>query len=359
MDWALQAGQGRRPSSTSSRREQVCNVDYDQPITNGPNAVGFDYYFGISASLDMVPYTFIENDRVTVAADGGPRLPDDARRRTAPDAQRARPRRASRPRTCCPTLTRRPCEYIDERSAKAGKPFFLYLPLASPHTPIAADARSGRARAGSNPYADFVMQTDRGHRARCWTRSDKAASRTNTLVIFTSDNGCSPQAEFAELLAKGHNPSHVFRGTQGRHLRRRPPRAVPRPLARHGEARQRQCDAAHLPHRLIATCADDRSARSCPTTRRRTASASCPRSLGETAEPRARRIVHHSINGSFAIREGNWKLVLLPRLRRLERTPPRHATTPARLPPVQLYDLADDIGETKNVQASIRRSSRG
>ena len=42
------------------------NVDFTQPIAGGPNSVGFDYYFGIAASLDMVPYTFIENDRVTV-----------------------------------------------------------------------------------------------------------------------------------------------------------------------------------------------------------------------------------------------------------------------------------------------------
>jgi arylsulfatase A-like enzyme len=40
-------------------------VDYTRPIQNGPNAVGFDYYFGISASLDMPPYVFIENDKVT------------------------------------------------------------------------------------------------------------------------------------------------------------------------------------------------------------------------------------------------------------------------------------------------------
>ena len=63
MDWQLKPGKKVTELSIEPR-EQVFNVDYDKPITNGPNAVGFDYYFGITASLDMVPYTFIENDHV-------------------------------------------------------------------------------------------------------------------------------------------------------------------------------------------------------------------------------------------------------------------------------------------------------
>ena len=63
MDWALKPGKAVSPLSIEPR-EQVFNVEHDKPIKNGPTAVGFDYYFGISASLEMVPYTFIENDRV-------------------------------------------------------------------------------------------------------------------------------------------------------------------------------------------------------------------------------------------------------------------------------------------------------
>src|SRR4051812_7864195 len=65
MDWQLKPGKGVTELNIEPR-EQVFNVEYDKAIKNGPNAVGFDYYFGISASLDMVPYTFIENDKVTV-----------------------------------------------------------------------------------------------------------------------------------------------------------------------------------------------------------------------------------------------------------------------------------------------------
>jgi len=65
MDWAKHAGK-QVEALNIERPEQVWSVDFTKPIANGPNAVGFDYYFGIAASLDMVPYTFIENDRVTV-----------------------------------------------------------------------------------------------------------------------------------------------------------------------------------------------------------------------------------------------------------------------------------------------------
>ena len=38
-------------------------ADYSKPLHPGPNDHGFDYFFGIPASLDMEPYLYIENDR--------------------------------------------------------------------------------------------------------------------------------------------------------------------------------------------------------------------------------------------------------------------------------------------------------
>ena len=57
MDWPLRAG------GFAKDYEACWKVDYTKPIQNGPTALGFDYYFGISASLDMPPYLYIENDR--------------------------------------------------------------------------------------------------------------------------------------------------------------------------------------------------------------------------------------------------------------------------------------------------------
>ena len=48
--------------------------------------------------------------------------------------------------------------YVTEMNEK-GKPFFLYLPLPSPHTPILPTGE-WKGKSGLNPYADFVMQID-------------------------------------------------------------------------------------------------------------------------------------------------------------------------------------------------------
>ena len=52
MDWVKKEGKDVAELNIESA-SQVHNVDYSKPIKNGPNSVGFDYYYGISASLDM------------------------------------------------------------------------------------------------------------------------------------------------------------------------------------------------------------------------------------------------------------------------------------------------------------------
>ncbi|MBM3891346.1 MAG: arylsulfatase, partial [Verrucomicrobia bacterium] len=212
MDWVKKEGKEVTELSIEPP-EQVHNVDYSKPTTNGPNSVGFDYYFGISASLDMVPYTFIENDHVTALPSEERALPmmhgrEGGKTRLGPAAP------GFTGYEVLPTLTRKAVEYIAQRAADAknGKPFFLYFPLNAPHTPI-LPTKEWQGKSGLNPYADFVMQTDATLGA-VMKALDQHGLAKNTLVIFTSDNGCSPQAKFDELLAKGHNPSHVFRGTK-------------------------------------------------------------------------------------------------------------------------------------------------
>ena len=50
-------------SIQEGERDDGFDVDYTAPVKNGPTALGFDYSFNISGSLDMSPYCFIENDR--------------------------------------------------------------------------------------------------------------------------------------------------------------------------------------------------------------------------------------------------------------------------------------------------------
>jgi len=75
-----------------------------------------------------------------------------------------------------------------------------------------------------------------------------------------------------------------------------------------------------------------------------------PALLGKAEKPLREAIVHHSINGSFAIRQGSWKLCFCPGSGGWSAPRPNRDETTG-LPPVQLFDLATDIGEQKNLQA--------
>jgi arylsulfatase A-like enzyme len=345
MDWPLKAG-AQPFDDTIEKGEEGWRVDFTKPIRNGPNSVGFDYYFGISGSLDMVPYTFIENNRVVKLPTGDKSFP----------LMLGRTRGTSRPgpaaadfeaRDVLPALTRTAVKYIGQRAAaaKRGQPFFLYLPLNAPHTPI-APTREWQNKSGMNPYADFVMEVD-AEVGKVISALQKNGLARNTLLIFTSDNGCSPQADIPELLAKGHNPSYEFRGAKadifdgGHHIPF---------IARWPE----QIEAGSASDQLIclndllATCAD-MLGQKLPEDAAEDSVSILPALRGRAKHPLREAVVHHSVNGSFSIRQKNWKLELCSDSGGWSAPQPGSAEA-KRLPPIQLYDLSSDIGETTNVQ---------
>ncbi|MDZ7618039.1 MAG: arylsulfatase, partial [Patescibacteria group bacterium] len=68
-----------------------------------------------------------------------------------------------------------------------------------------------------------------------------------------------------------------------------------------------------------------------------------------TGQPSPRdQLVSHSINGSFAIRRGPWKLLLCPDSGGWSAPRPGSKQT-AGLPPIQLFHLGDDLGEQTNL----------
>src|ERR1043166_2925668 len=107
------------------------DIDYAKPFDGGPLANGFDRYFGISASLDMPPYVWLENDRITRPAAGT--VGDSP----APKLWRAGPIGGDfRMEDVQPRLIEKTIAHLGERAAaRDGKSFFIYLALAAPHTP--------------------------------------------------------------------------------------------------------------------------------------------------------------------------------------------------------------------------------
>ncbi len=348
--WHLGLRWGAKPGSTPDRTTNSADapvdwIDYARAIEDGPTHHGFAEYFGLPASLDMRDYVYIEGDRVleqpTAAIAGEPS--------TVPAFHR--PGRAApsfRPDRVLADLTARATRIVRERS-RGPAPFFLYLAFASPHTPVLPTPPFA-GRTGLGAYADFVAQTDAaiGEVLQALEASGAAA---NTIVIVTSDNGPAPVAGMlADLRAQGHDSAGGWRGAkqdlyEGGH---RVPFIVRWPgVVPAGTTSRATVGLVDI----LATVADAIGER-------------LPDGAGEDSvsflpvlrrpdAPFDRRValVMQSGNGSFAIRDGRWKLCLAPGSGGL--SAPRPGSPEEKgLPPIQLYDLESDPAETTNVQSS-------
>lgn len=346
MDWPLKPG-APLFNDKIEKGADGWNVDFTKPIVRGPTRFGFDYYFGISASLDMIPYAFIENDRVTELPTVDKSFPmllghtNQTRRGPAAAGFEAV--------KVLPEFTRWSVTYIEQRAdqAKKGSPFFLYLPLAAPHTPT-IPTQEWHRKSGLNAYGDFVMQTDAAVGTVLDTL-DRLGLANNTLVLFASDNGCSPAAKYNELLAGGHNPSALFRGTkadifEGGH---RVPFFVRWPARVKPGSQSEQIISLND---FFATCAAILG-QDLPGNAAEDSVSFLPALEGRATKPLREALVHHSINGSFAIRQNQWKLALCADSGGWS-APTPGSPAAKQLPAVQLYDLSNDTGETNNLAAA-------
>jgi len=87
-----------------------------------------------------------------------------------------------------PALGDRSAAFI-EGAAESQEPFLLYLSLTSPHTPLAV-SDEWKGKSGLGLYADLVMETD-AIVGKILDVLEKNGMADNTLIVFTSDNGCS------------------------------------------------------------------------------------------------------------------------------------------------------------------------
>ena len=132
--------------------------EWTDPLKDGPTNHGFDTFFGISASLDMPPFVYIQDNRVT-------EVPDVQKKwgRTGPAAK------DFEAVNVLPDLTHKAVDYIASHGLNAkktsadAKPFFLYLAFTAPHTPI-LPSPEWQGKSGLGSYGDFVMEVDWAHR---------------------------------------------------------------------------------------------------------------------------------------------------------------------------------------------------
>ena len=283
-------------------------------IPDGPIHRGFDYFHGFHHARDMK--AVIEDDKVILHEDEINMLP---------------------------RLTEKSVEYINEQAKnKDGKPFFLYVPLSSPHAPI-VPTKEWQGKSGLGAYGDFVMQTDATVGAITKALADNGLSE-NTLVIFSSDNGCSKAANIKGLAEQGHIVSAGYRGAKadlwdGGH---RVPFVVKWPNV---------IKPGSTSNELI--CLTDIFATFAELTKKAMPSESGEDSVsflsalkGEKIHGTRAGVIHHSISGHFGYRLGKWKLLLARGSGGW--TSPREKDA-LEMPIAQLYNLETDPAETQNL----------
>jgi arylsulfatase A len=322
--------------------------DWKKPVKDMPLDKGFDYYWGIPASMNYgvlawfegrfakVPptqYTAKKPNKIAISdyrikppyAKVPPKNPTKNDLEVASDFVDVE---------CLDRFTTQSLKWLDSRAlaARAGKPFFLYLPYTSPHKPvIPLEEFRGQGKAGA--YGEFMIETDY-HLGRIlkWLDDEKLAE--NTMVIFTSDNG--PETTWRERIQRfGHHSNGIYR--EGKRSVYEGGHRVPFIIRWPAKVKAgSQWNRPVCQTDLLATFADMTDER-------------LPANAGEdsisfyqvlrgvrenSVAPRV-AMVHHGMHGRFALRERDWKLVM----------------EDARRGKRELYDLVKDPGETTNVIA--------
>jgi arylsulfatase A-like enzyme len=264
-------------------------------LENGPNAVGFDYFCGFTHARNIG--TVVEQDRVVAHV-------------TAAENQ--------------PFLLEKALSWLDQQ-AGSNKPFFLYFPMCPPHTPV-APAPEFQELSGAEDlvlkdprYGDWILQGD-AMLGALLDKVEQLGLAESTLVIATSDNGAEhrpyPPLRDAKrsIYEGGHRVPFVARW---------PGQVSP----------QSTCDVTICLNDLFATVAEITGA-SLPESAAVDSHSILPLLL-QKGNPRSEPpIIHQSMSGDLALRQGPWKMIFFKDGRR------------------ELYHLHDDLSETMNLLES-------
>ncbi len=314
--------------------------DWSQPVKDMPLDKGFEYFFGIPASLNYgvlawfegrfakVPPTVFTKKKPNELNPGDYRIMPPYEPALAKGLMEVAPDLVDG--ECLTRFTDKAIEYINGRVAtKDGKPFFLYLPYTSPHLPV-IPLEQFRGKSGCGAYGDFMMETD-WHVGRVMDTLETAGMTQNTLIVFSSDNG--PENPWKQRITHyDHFSSGVFREGKrsiydGGH---RVPFIVRWPAkVKAGVV----VDQTFGQIDLLATFAEIIGAK-LPDNAGEDSVSFYPLLTGTPPATNRPTLIHHAGNGRFAVREAQWKLVM------------EHASDER-----ELYDMTTDPSEKNNVIA--------
>ncbi|MDO6439302.1 arylsulfatase [Cyclobacterium sp. 1_MG-2023] len=316
------------------------NIDFNQPLSDGPMDRGFQHWFGFSCASECWLFEdkkivgAIQHDLYTTeAASPGEELMELPLK------------------DFLPYITKESMNYLQKYKSEASdKPFFLYYSPYVPHIPLAvSDEFIGKTEAG--PYGDYVFELDH-YIGELLQELDELGLRENTLIIFASDNGSqfiathagqdgeahsnSPSDVNKEINPDAHQPNYPYRGTKWSVYEG----GVRTPLIASWKG---NFPEGHVSDQLIAlndvlpTLAA-LVGEKIPEGASRDGYNLLPVFYGDKVDLEKREaVVVRGSGESYALREGKWKVVGLGDY---------PFTSPG-----ELYDLAEDPGETKNIYA--------
>lgn len=328
------------------------NRDWSQPVQDMPLDKGFDYFYGVPASLNFgilawfdgryaqVPPTLYTNKKENERS-GDYRImppynatPEETKEKLGAKGFEVAPDFIDN--QCLTRFTDKAIEWMSTMTSDSNKdkPFFLYLPYTSPHYPVAPLPEFyGQGNAGA--YGEFLIETDY-HIGRIMAYLKEANLDENTMIIFTSDNG--PEKSWEQRITEFNHDSKgglkegkrsVYEGGHRVPFIVRWPAGIKKP-GRTWDAPVGQVD-------LLATFADLMGTK-------------LPDNAGEDSQSFASVLTNAKskyfrlplINrgdggkeAKYAITEGDWKLIL-----------------PTKTDAVELYDLSKDRAEETNLAAT-------
>ncbi len=319
---------------------------YENPLPGGPVDVGFDSYFGIRASTDIPPYFYIRGDKAVQpptkkiearASDGWSSIQGEFWRKglIAPDMEL---------KDVLPRFTDEAIKVIaDHGKSDREKPLMLYLAYPAPHTPwLPSPEFVGKSQVSM--YGDFAEMVD-AMIGRVLTALDDQKLSDDTLLVFTSDNG--PVWYEEDVKRFNHDSSGGLRGMKSDawEAGHRMPFIVRWPgKIESGTTNSQTICFTDLMSTFASITGYDLNEEDGPD------SFDFSKSLLESASkqaPSRKSLVMRSGSGMMTVREGDWKLIA--GLGSGGFSKPRRVKPEPNGPTGQLYNLADDPSESKNL----------
>lgn len=323
---------------------------YDKPLPGGPVDVGFDSYFGIRASTDIPPYFYIRGNKAVAPptdhidannSDGWTPIQGAFWRAggIAPGLEL---------KDVLPRFTDEAIKVVKDHATsnardKVDEPLMLYLAYPAPHTPW-LPSKEFMGRSGASMYGDFTMMVD-AMIGRVLKSLDETGLSNDTLVVFTSDNG--PVWYETDVERFDHDSSGGLRGMKADawECGHRMPFIVrwPGQIKKGSVSNQTICFTDLLATFAAITDAD------LPNDAGPDSYSFLPALNGTLPadEPIRDQLVIRSGRGTMTIRSGDWKLITA--LGSGGFSKPSRVKPGPNDPKGQLYNLADDLGETKNL----------